>query len=236
MDSAAQPNTNSTNNILPGQFVQIGEDPTASPNSGLSIPNTPSAQITMPNSAAPVGVGSTSSAPVPPPSSPLAPFMHFASPTAAVGLTSSNPAPIPPPNPSPISTPPPAPDPDSRSVLNQQPDPTPFVAPGMANTIQSHVQPPEAQKSSKGKVVILSIGVLALVSIIGAVAYLFIFNKNIPLGAKIEDTIKSQLEDLPPLPKRIQGGFADLTPISAFFTQAAVASPSATPGLESPAF
>lgn len=236
MDPAAQPNTNSVNNtILPGQFVQIGEEPQVVPNSGSNIPAVPSAQIKMPESSAPVGVMSQSAAPIPPPSSApsLKPFLHLATKTAEVGLTSSNPAPIPPPTPGPISIPAPLPDPASQSVSNQQPDPTPFVAPGQSNIIQTHVQPPEPQKSSGGKVVFLSIGVMVLVGIVGVVAYFFVFNKHLPLSAKVEDTIKSQLEDLPPLPKRIKGGFADLTPISAFFAQ--FASPSASPDPEIPA-
>lgn len=236
MDPAAQPNTNSVNStILPGQFVQIGEDPQVVSTPGINIAIAPAAQIKMPESAAPVGVMSQSAAPIPPPPSPpsLKPFLHLATKTAEVGLTSSNPAPIPPPDPGSISIPSPLPDPASQSVSNQQPDPTPFVAPGQSNIIQTHVQPPEPQKSSGGKVVFLSIGVLILVGIVGAIAYFFVFNKRLPLSAKIEDTIKSQLEDLPPLPKRITGGFADLTPISAFFAQAA--SPSASPGLEIPA-
>lgn len=236
MDPAAQPNVGTVNNkILPGQFIQIGEDPHVELSTSPSIPTAPAAQIKMPDSSAPAGVGSASAPPIPPP--PVAPsakpFLHLASNSAEVGLTSSNPAPIPPPPPTPtqstinISNPPP------QNFSNQQPDPTPFVAPGQSAEFQSHVQPPEPQKSSKGKVIFLSLGVLALVGIVGAVAYFFVFNKNLPLGAKVEDTIKSQLEDLPPLPKRIKGGFADIPQISVFFAQAA--SPSASPGLEIPA-
>lgn len=231
MDPAAQPNTNSVNNtILPGQFVQIGEEPQVVPSPDLNFPSAPAPQLKMPESAAPEGVVSASPAPIPPPkSNPLVkPFMHLASQTAEVGLTSSNPAPIPPPNQS-------LPNNSTADLTNsnrtpvpsssQQPDPTPFVAPGQENIIQTHIQPPEPAKSSNGKIVFFSIGTLALIGIIGTLAYLFVFNKNLPLGARVEDTIKSQLEDLPPLPKRIKGGFADLTPISVFFAQAA--SPSA---------
>ncbi len=223
--AAAQPSTNKT--ILPGQFVQIGEEPQVVPNPLDNTAGAPSAQLKMPESAAPEGITSGQSAkPFPPPPSPL-PALHLASQTSESVPTEPQPAILPPLGQD-------LPTGQAPLPTNEQPDPTPFVAPGHANALETHLQPPEQSKSSKGKVLFFSLGAIALIGIISGLAYFFVFNKNLPLGAKIEDTIKSQLEDLPPLPKRVKGGFADLPPIQAFFAQAA--SPGATPNRIIPAY
>lgn len=90
-----------------------------------------------------------------------------------------------------------------------QPDPTPFVPPNPQSAPQGFSKPPGGIKNLR--VVIIIVGVVALLAIIGVIAW-FLFS-----GSKSNQAAKTQSQQSPepaisqpPIPARTQGGFSEL--------------------------
>lgn len=90
-----------------------------------------------------------------------------------------------------------------------QPDPTPFVPPNPGNLPQGFSKPPGGFKNLR--IIIIVVGVVALLIIIGVIAW-FLFSGN-----KKNQAAKTQSQQSPepainqqPIPPRTQGGFSEL--------------------------
>lgn len=107
-----------------------------------------------------------------------------------------------------------------------QPNPTPFVAPASPPESAAQAQAPSSKIQRVRKILII-VGILLLVAILGAIVWLFIVgrSRNLPTKTQSQEVTVSQEPSLPPIPKRTTGGFADLPTA----TRESQATPSASP-------
>lgn len=167
--------------IEPGQFVVA---PKASPDESLGGP---AADTTIPPPAEPQS---------PPPEETLQPPQPASTQRGEFAQTPQGPAPQSEPEP---------------LFAQNQPDPTPFVAPTPPPESAAQTEVPSSRIQSARKILII-VGLLLLVGILGAIVWLFIVgrSRNLPTKTQSQEVTVSQEPSLPPIPKRTTGGFADL--------------------------
>lgn len=92
-----------------------------------------------------------------------------------------------------------------------QPNPTPFVAPAPPPESAAQAQAPPSRIQRARKILII-VGILLLVAILGAIVWLFIVGRSREQPAKTQsqEVPPGQEPSLAPIPKRTTGGFADL--------------------------
>lgn len=169
--------------IQPGQFVVAPrEDITPPPPSEPEQPPQESPQPSQPASPAKRG--------------------EFTQPPASPGESLGGPSPK---EPAPSKEPAPL-------FAQDQPNPTPFVAPTPPPEMAQEKDTPPPSKIQRARKILIIVGILLLVAILGAIVWLFIVGRSREQPAKTQsqEVSTSQEPSQPPIPKRTTGGFADL--------------------------
>lgn len=178
--------------ILPGQFVITGDGaPTQPQNAQTSSPLSAS-QNSVPLSASPQVPDTTQN------TNPISPAIN--------NLTAQDQLMTPPPNPqSPNSDP--IPPPQSPATPTSQPDPTPFIPPVTPSSPGGFSKSPGGG-IKKLRTVILILGIIILLMIIGAIAWIYFFGNKANQAAKTQNQPQSEPTiEQQPIPKRGNGGF-----------------------------